>query len=177
MLKRTDASCLDEPSCVSARQSYPQRPVHYVYSFRQSEALSVSVESVGWEGSEERISEERTMGRQRRTHQRRAYDGKATKGAADGHRRGRAESRAYQERACDGLVGRGDLVETSQQFVLWLILTDRASLDLFIFKRTAGVVEVWLGLGPKKKFDALTVDARVLWYGRLHSDGKKCMGC
>ena len=44
-------------------------------------------------------------------------------------------------------VGRGDLVETSQQFVLWLILTDRASLDLFYFKRTAGVVDVCLGLG------------------------------
>ena len=28
-------------------------------------------------------------------YQRRAYDGKAVKGAADGHRRGRAESRAY----------------------------------------------------------------------------------
>jgi len=31
--------CLDEPSCVSARQSYLQRPVHYAYSFRQNEAL------------------------------------------------------------------------------------------------------------------------------------------
>ena len=31
---------------------------------------------------------ERTMGRQRRTYQRRAYDGKAAKGAVDGHRRG-----------------------------------------------------------------------------------------
>ena len=45
--------------------------------------------------SRERISRERTMGRQRSTYQRRAYDGKAAKGASDGHRRGRAESRAY----------------------------------------------------------------------------------
>ena len=55
------------------------------------------------------MSGERRMGRQRRE-QRTAIDeegpspegitdGKAVKGTADGHRRGRAESRAYQRRA------------------------------------------------------------------------------
>jgi hypothetical protein len=62
-------------------------------------AKNVSAESVRWEGHEERISGERTMGRQRRTYQRRAHDGKAAKGAVDDHRRGKAESRAYQRRA------------------------------------------------------------------------------
>jgi hypothetical protein len=42
-------------------------------------AKNVSVESVRWEGREERISGERTMGRQRRTYQWRAYDGKTVK--------------------------------------------------------------------------------------------------
>jgi hypothetical protein len=30
---------------------------------------------------------------------------------------------------------------------------------------------------PQEKFDALTVDGRVLCYGRLPNEGKKYMGC
>jgi hypothetical protein len=74
----------------------------------------------------ERRSEERTMGRQRT--------------AIDGYKENSTHSPSMA-------VCRGDLVETSQQFVLWLIQTERASLDLFYFKRTAGVVDVCLGLG------------------------------
>jgi len=55
-------------------------------------------------------------------------------------------------------VGRGDLVETSQLDVLWLIQTDSASLVLIFCSGLQGVVDVCLGLGSH-----YFVFSNVLW--------------